>query len=147
MKLSSLSCVLSVGLGVSPAFGWEFSETPVCTLRQATAEVETVVTFDPAIPEYAIELTLAEGRWDETPVFAIVFDGGVPITIQTDRHVLSDGGRTLTVRDSGFGNVLDGIGRNSVATAVTPGLAVAFPLAGAGGPLAEFRACPRPNLS
>jgi hypothetical protein len=131
----------------SPAAAWEFSETPVCTLRDETAEAEVVVTYDPAIPEYAIALTLTGGVWPAGPVFAIVFDGGMPITIQTDRHVLSDGGRTLTVRDSGFGNVLDGIGRNSVAIALVGDRRLDIPLDGAGGPLAEFRACPRPSVS
>lgn len=129
------------------AAAWEFTDRPVCTLSHETPEMSVVVTFDPAIPEYAIALTLAEGVWPVTPVFAIVFDGGWPITIQTDRHVVTDAGRTLTVRDSGFGNVLDGIGRNRTATAMAPGLAVGVPLEGAGPPLAAFRACPEPNLS
>ena len=131
----------------TPALAWEFSDVPVCTLSHATPEVSVAVTFDPAIAEYAITLTLADGVWPNGAVFAIAFEGGWPITIQTDRHQLSDDGRTLTVRDSGFGNVLDGIGRNSSATAMLPGLAVAVPLDGAGGPLAAFRACPAPQLS
>jgi hypothetical protein len=131
----------------TPALAWEFTDVPVCTLSHATAEVAVAVTFDPAMTEYAITLTLAEGVWPRGTVFAIAFEGGWPITIQTDRHQFSDDGRTLTVRDSGFGNVLDGIGRNSSATAMLPGLAVAVPLDGAGGPLAAFRACPAPQLS
>jgi hypothetical protein len=131
----------------APAAAWEFTDRPVCTLSQDTAEVGVKVTFDPAIPEYAIALTLADGVWPIAPVFAIAFDGGWPITIQTDRHVITDAGRTLTVRDSGFGNVLDGIGRNRVATALAPGVAVAIPLDGAGPPLAAFRDCPQPGLS
>ena len=131
----------------APALAWEFSDVPVCTLRHATPEVAVAVTFDPAIAEYAITLTLAEGVWPEGAVFAIAFEGGWAITIRTDRHELSDGGRTLTVRDSGFGNVLDGIGGNSRATAMLPGRAVKVALDGAGGPLAAFRACPAPRLS
>ncbi len=114
----------------------------ICVLRHEADAVDVVVTYDPRIPEYAIELTLTDGVWPAAPVFAIVFEGGWPITIQTDRHVVDDGGRRLTVRDSGFGNVLDGIGQNSVATAMVPGLAVAVPLDGAAGPLAAFRQCP-----
>jgi hypothetical protein len=142
-----LRLVVPLVLWAGPALAWEFVETPVCTLRHATPEVEVVVTFDPALPEYAIALTLAEGVWPAAPVFGIVFEGGWPITIQTDRHVLSDEGRTLTVRDVGFDNVLDGIGGNQVATALLPGRGVVVPLDGAGGPLAEFRACPRARLS
>ena len=142
MRLTALALIAA-----SPAAAWEFSDRPVCTLSHDTTEVAVAVTFDPAIAEYAITLTLAEGVWPSAPVFAIAFEGGWPIMIQTDRHELSDGGRTLRVRDSGFGNVLDGIGRNTLATAILPGREVLVPLSGAGGPLAEFRDCPRPALS
>lgn len=133
---------LALSLAGSHAAAWEFAETEICTLRHQAEAVEVVVTYDPRVPDYAISLTLAEGVWPEAGVFAITFEGGWPITIQTDRHVVDDGGRRLTVRDSGFGNVLDGIGRNSVATAIVPGLAVPVTLEGAAGPLAAFRACP-----
>ncbi len=131
----------------TPALAWEFTAAPVCTLNHATPEVTVAITFDPGTPEYAITLTLADGVWPEAAVFAIAFEGGWPITIRTDRHELSDGGRTLTVRDSGFGNLLDGIGRNSRATAMVSGRSVTLPLDGAGGPLEDFRACPAPPLS
>jgi hypothetical protein len=144
-----LPCVLAFVLLplAAPALAWEFEDTPVCTLSHATPDVAVAVTFDPAISEYAITLTLANGVWPEAAVFAIAFDGGWPITIRTDRHQISDEGRTLTVRDTGFGNVLDGIGQNRLATAFVPGLELALPLDGAGGPLAAFRACPAPRLS
>jgi hypothetical protein len=145
--MMSLRLILPLVLYAGPALAWEFEETSVCTLRHATADVEVVVTFDPAVPEYAIRLTLAGGVWPDAAVFGIAFEGGWPITIQTDRHEVSDAGRTLTVRNVGFDNVLDGIGGNRVATAVVPGRAVAVPLDGAGGPLAAFRACPGPRLS
>jgi hypothetical protein len=140
LKFAGMNLVL--GLAAVQAGAWEFVETEICTLRHKADAVEVVVTYDPRVPEYAIVLTLAEGVWPETAVFAIMFEGGWPLTIQTDRHVIDEDGRRLTVRDSGFGNVLDGIGRNSVATALAPGLAVAVPLDGAAGPLAEFRQCP-----
>jgi len=133
---------LALCLTASHVVAWEFAETDICTLRHEAEAVEVVVTYDPRVPEYAITLTLAEGVWPEAAVFAIVFEGGWPLTIQTDRHVVDEGGRRLTVRDSGFGNVLDGIGRNSIATAVVPGLAVPVPLGGAAEPLAAFRRCP-----
>ena len=144
LSLAFIAAILPLA---TPALAWEFSDVPVCTLSHATPEVSVAVTFDPAIAEYAITLTLADGVWPKGAVFAIAFEGGWPITIQTDRHQLSDDGRTITVRDSGFGNVLDGIGRNSRATAMLPGRAMTVPLDGAGRPLAAFRACPAPQLS
>jgi hypothetical protein len=61
--------------------------------------------------------------------------------ITTDRHVLSDGGTSLTVTDRGFGNVLDGLQFNNVATALLGNTAVVIPLANAAEPVARFRAC------
>jgi hypothetical protein len=138
--------VLALFLLPTPALGWDFAATPVCTLSHETAELTLSVTYDPSLPEpYAIDLTLADGAtWPAGPVFAIAFDGAWPLTIRTDRHRLSEDGRTLTVTDTGFGNVLDGIGRNRTATALLGGLAVAVPLDGAGPALAAFRDCPLP---
>jgi hypothetical protein len=142
MRLAIALC-----LAAAPAAAWEFTDSPVCTLSHVAPDVSVDVTFDPSIAEYAIALTLADGVWPDGPIFAITFDGGWSLTIQTDRHTLSEDGRTLTVRDTGFGNVLDGIGRNSIATALLTGMAVSVPLIDAAGPLEEFRACPAPRTS
>ena len=49
------------------------------------------------------------------PIFAIAFVGDSPFEITTNRHALSDDGQTLTVRDRGFGNVLNGMEFNTTA--------------------------------
>jgi len=125
----------------APAAAWEFSADPICTLDHVTDEAGLRVTFDPSIPEYAIALTLTGAEWPVAEAFGIRFEGARPNVIATDRHVLSDADRTLTVRDSGFGNVLDGLEFNDIATALTGGAAVSFPLDDAAGPVAAFRAC------
>jgi hypothetical protein len=124
------------------ALGWTFSPIPVCTLRHAGEAAEVVVTFDPGIPEYAISVTLAEGRWPEAPVFAIAFLGPAGLTITTDRHVLSADGRTLSVTDRGFGNVLNGLERNAGALATAGGTTAPVSLDGAVEPVRAFRDCP-----
>ena len=131
-----------------PAQAWEFSPRPVCTLSHDTAAASVSVTFDPGrVPEYAITLRLAAGRWPDAPVFAMRFDGPAGRTISTTRHVLSEGGRALTVTDQGFGNLLDGLEFNRTAVVLADGRAVAFPLEDAAGPVAAFRACPALPLS
>jgi hypothetical protein len=79
--------------------------------------------------------------WTASPPFALRFDGPRGMTLTTDRHRLSNGGRTLTVTDTGFGNVLDGLEFNRLATALTEGGALALSLDGAAGPVRAFRAC------
>lgn len=106
-----------------------------------------VVTFDPSLPEYSIAVTLAQGTWPADPVFAITFEGAWALTIQTDRQVLSDNGRTLTVRDTGFDNVLDGLERNNWAVALLGTTAARFPLMGAAPAVREFRTCPATGVS
>lgn len=124
----------------TPAGAWEFTRIPTCTLSQDDGATEVAVTYDPTLPEYAIRLTRKQ-PWPEAPVFALRFDGPYGLTISTDRHELSDGGRTLTVRDKGFGNVLRGMAFNHVATALSGTAAVPFPLAGAGPNIKEFSEC------
>lgn len=125
----------------APAFGWEFSAQPVCTLTHDTAEARLVITHDPQGPEYALSLTLTSGQWPAAPAFHIGFRGGQALTIGTGQHVLSDQGQTLTVRDGGFGNVLDGLEFNTIARAWSGDQAVFLPLEGAAPPVRAFRAC------
>lgn len=137
MRLIPLLLILA-----HPAAAWEFTGVPVCTLTHTAPEAEVVVTFDPTLPEYAISVTLTEGTWPTAPVFAMTFDGPYPLTIQTDRHRLSEDGRTVTVRDTGFGNVLDGLEFNGIAVAYLGTTAAHVPLDGAAPAVQAFRDCP-----
>lgn len=125
----------------APALAWEFRPDPICTLTHAAEAVQVVVTHDPAQGEYAIALTLPEGAWPPSPAFHIAFAGDRSLTIGTGQHALSDAGRTLTVRDTGFGNVLDGIEFNARALAWSGAQAAEIGLEGAGPAVRAFRAC------
>lgn len=146
MRLIPVLLALAPLLAPLPALGWSFSPVPVCTLRHGEAGVAVTVTYDPALPEYAIELTLDAGVWPDSPAFHIAFQGGRALTIGTGFHVLSDDGRSLTVRDRGFENVLDGLEFNLTARAFAGDLSVTFGLDGAPEPVRQFRACPQ-NLN
>jgi hypothetical protein len=99
------------------------------------------VTFDPSRPEpYAITLTRPK-PWPETDTFGLRFDGPAALTIGTDRHRLSADARTLSVTDTGFGNVLDGLALNSTATALAGDTAIPIDLTGARPAVEAFRAC------
>jgi hypothetical protein len=139
-----MRCVLTLALTIlaaAPAAAWEFSPGPVCTLSHEAPGARVAVTYDPRQAQpYAIAITLPD-PWPDGPLFGIRYDGGRMLEITTDRHVLSDGGRTLTVTDRGFGNVLDGLQFNAQATAVTGDRAVSLSLDGAADPVEAFRAC------
>ena len=125
----------------SPALAWDFTPTPICTIAEDTADLSVRVTFDPSQPEpYAITLTRPD-PWPVTETFGLRFDGPVPLTIGTDRHRLSPDGRTLTVTDTGFGNVLDGLALNGTATALAGATEVPFDLTGARPAVEAFRSC------
>lgn len=124
-----------------PAHGWEATSGAICTLTHALPQAEVRLTYDPGGPVYAITLTRRDVTWAQGPVFAIRFEGPRSLTISTARHALSDADAALTVTDTGFGNVLDGLQFNDTATALIADQALTIPLAGAAGPLAKFRAC------
>lgn len=127
-------------LTATPALAWQASSSPVCELTHDGENGDLQVTYDPAIPEYAIAIT-PDRPWSPGPVFAIRFDGPQDLTITTTRHTLSDGGGTLTVTDSGFGNVLDGLEFNDTAIAILGDQVVTFALEEAAPAVQEFRAC------
>lgn len=134
MRLTILLSLLA-----TPAFAWEFSSSPVCTLSHSTEEADLKVTFNSRTDgPYAIEVT-QEQDWQPAPMFMMGFDGPRRSAITTDRHQLS--GKTLTVTDSGFGNVLDGIEFNFVAIARSGETALVFSLTGAAEPVQRFRLC------
>lgn len=124
-----------------PALAWEFTATPVCTVTHETASAALRLTHDPAQPQpYTIAIT-APGAWPDSGIFGIRFEGARPLTITTDRQRLSTDGRRLSVSDTGFGNVLNGLEFNALAIAFLGETAVPFPLDGAAPAIAAFRAC------
>lgn len=124
-----------------PAHAWEAgTRGALCTLSHAAPGAQVLLTFDPSGPEYSITVT-RDTPWPTSGVFAMQFSGGQDLTISTTRHLLSDDARSLTVRDSGFGNVLRGLSANDIATALTGDAAVSVSLAGAAPEVAAFEAC------
>ncbi|MBF9030433.1 excinuclease ABC subunit B [Rhodobacterales bacterium HKCCE3408] len=122
-----------------PAQAWKAGVSDgICTLSHETANVSVQLTYDPALPQYAITVT-GPDDWPDAPVFAMHFLGGRELFISTDRHVID--GPALTVTDRGFGNVLDGLEFNTRAVAASGGAAVDIPLDGAAPAVAAFRAC------
>ena len=136
--LIRMRTVLITLLLALPAHAWEFQPSPICTLSHTEASDQVVVTYDHATGLYAIAVTTAAG-WPNAPAFSIRFDGARPNTISTARHETA--GRTLTVSDVGFGNVLDGLEFNATATAFTQTAAVTVSLTGAAPEVRKFRAC------
>ncbi|MEO0765014.1 MAG: hypothetical protein AAFY75_03265 [Pseudomonadota bacterium] len=133
-----MRCLMPLLLLASPAAAWEFNPTPICTLTHAEAGADVAVTYDHTTALYAIAVTSPNG-WPASPAFSIRFDGPRAGTISTQRHQTD--GPTLTVSDTGFGNVLDGLEFNATATAFTQTSAVTVSLEGAAGPVQQFRAC------
>jgi len=139
--------ILLLLIAAAPARAWEFTSVPVCTLSHSTDVASLTVTWDPRQAEpYAIRIE-GPAPWPEAPVFSIEYAGPSALAISTSRHRLSDGGMTVTVTDSGFGNVLDGIEFNRIATAVMGEARVPFPLDGAAEPVRAFRACTEAPLA
>ncbi|KAF0115641.1 MAG: hypothetical protein FD150_928 [Rhodobacteraceae bacterium] len=133
--------LIALLLLTAPAQAWDFTPTPICTILNDTPDLSVRVTYDPAQPEpYAITLTRPE-PWPVADTFGLRFDGSAGLTIGTGRHQLSPDRRTLTVSDTGFGNVLDGLAFNGMATALAGDTAIPFDLTGARPAVEAFRAC------
>jgi hypothetical protein len=134
--------LIALLLLTSPAQAWDFTPTPVCTIAEDTADLSIRVTYDPSLPEaYAISLTRPNDPWPVADSFGLRFDGPAALSIGTGRHQLSAEGRTLTVSDTGFGNVLDGLAFNRTATALAGATQIPFDLTGARPAVEAFRAC------
>ena len=138
---------LALILLASPAAAWEFSAIPTCTLTNTSDAGALSVTYDASLPEYTITITLPDAIWPEDSLFAMAFTGLMPIGIQTDRHIRSADGRSLTVTDSGFGNVLNGLELNTRAYAASGDTTVGIALEGIGPAIKAFRDCPAENLT
>lgn len=136
-----LPLALAIGCAALPARAWIAGvEGAVCTLEHRAEGVEVRLTHDPSLPLYTIAIRRSL-PWPEAPVFAIRFEGPRGLTISTRRHGLDDGGRRLTVADTGFGNVLDGLQFGDRAFAIAGDTVVGIDLAGAPPEVAIFRAC------
>lgn len=123
----------------SPAAAWEYSPVPVCTVSHRSDAGAITLTYDPSQADpYAIAITSPDD-WASGKVFGLHFDGASALTITTDRQVVS--GETLTVRDQGFGNVLNGLQFNTNVTAFAGDTSLAFSLDGAAPEIEKFRAC------
>ena len=141
MGRNILRLALPLLCAAGPAWAWQAGvEGAICTLEHSGAEAQVRLTYDPAQPLYSIAIRRA-APWPEAAVFAIRFVGPRGLTISTGAHVLSDDGRTLTVTDRGFGNVLNGLEFNAAALAMAGDAVVALDLAGAAPEVAAFRAC------
>lgn len=131
-----------------PAKAWEFTPNPVCTIWHTTDKAELVVTYDPArSAPYTITVTLNNATWPKTSPYAIRFDGPRPLTITTDRHAVSEDGSSVIVSDTGFGNVLNGLEANQVATPLLGDQTVAVPLTDAREQVEKFRNCAQRRIS
>ncbi len=138
---------LALILLTSPAAAWEFSASPICTLTDTSDAGDITVTYDPAITEYTVTVTLPDGQWPSDPTFGMAFANDRPISIQTDQHTISPDGRSITVKDRGFGNVLNGLEFNKRAYAMLGDTTVGIDLTGIGPAITAFRACPAANLA
>lgn len=125
----------------TPAHTWEATSGAVCILAHETPEASVELTYNPVLPLYSITLTRKTNPWTRGPVFEMRFDGPRGLTISTGRHSLAEDNTALTVTDTGFGNVLNGLEFNRTATALLADQTLTIPLDGAAGPVADFRAC------
>ncbi|WP_227271138.1 hypothetical protein [Roseobacter weihaiensis] len=103
-------------------------------------QAEIALTYDPRVPVYSITITRS-APWPQADIFAMQFSGPAALSISTDRHSYSLDGLSVTVTDSGFGNVLDGLQFNDTATAILGGTTQSFDLAGAADAVEAFRLC------
>lgn len=124
----------------APALAWQADTGAACVVRHETDKASVVLSYEPLSGDYAIAIT-SQTPWKDSPTFAMRFDGPRYNVITTDRHTINEDRSTLTVTDTGFGNVLDGLEFNHVATAATASQLVVVPLVGAAPAIQEFRAC------
>ena len=121
------------------AHAWTFTPGAICALEHETETAKIALTYDPAKPLYSV--TVSAGQIPASPFFSMTFQGNQAQTISTNRHTLSADGTQVSVTDTGFGNVLDGLQFNEVALAVIGDSTIAFPLKGAASAVVAFRQC------
>lgn len=132
--------LLILFLTASPAAAWEFTPGLPCVLRHASDTAAIELTYDPTRPLYTVTVSQAT-PFDSAPLFSMSFEGDRPLQISTDRHIPSRDGRSVTVSDRGFGNLLNGLQYNDRVAAILGTAEVSFSLAGAAPAVAAFRNC------
>ncbi len=131
----------------TPAHAWQATIGATCTLQHSTAQAEVKLLYDPSLPRYTITITRSGTAWQPAAVFGLTFEGAASNTISTSRHMLQDGGASVTVEDRGFGNVLDGLQFNRSVTAFLGDQTLQFDLTGAAPAVQAFRDCrPAPSV-
>ena len=139
MRLALLLTLLPL-LNTGQAQAWTFTPGLICELEHETPNAKIALTFDPAKPLYSVTISRPNAL-PQTQFFSMRFIGPAGRMISTDRHSFNDDKTAVTAEDSGFGNVLDGLQFNDIAEAILGDTTIRFPLAGAAGPVAKFRAC------
>ncbi|MEP5732182.1 MAG: hypothetical protein ABJL67_22735 [Sulfitobacter sp.] len=134
-----LGLVLACG-AAWPASAWEFTPGTPCVLKHETEQIALELTYDPTAPLYSISVTQGV-PFDPAPIFSMRLRGRAPLTISTDQHKLSNSGKTLTVIDRGFGNVLNGLQFGQGVVIQLGQTQIDLPLVGASAPVASFRTC------
>ncbi|WP_298919414.1 hypothetical protein [uncultured Roseobacter sp.] len=124
----------------TPTSAWEFTPGLPCLLTHTEPGVFLELTFDPSKPLYTITIKTPD-PWPDADVFGLRFSGPAELAIATDQHELGHDNRSVTVADTGFGNVLNGLQFNRIATATLGDRAVSVSLQGAAEPVAAFRQC------
>lgn len=122
------------------AQAWTFTPGQICRLSHETAEAKIELTFDPGLPLYSLTIS-RNTRLPQVEPFVMRFIGPAGRVISTDRHEFAKGGTSMTVKDSGFGNVLDGLQFNQTAEAILGDTTLRFPLEKAANAVAAFRKC------
>lgn len=131
--------IILIALLPTFAAAWEFTPHPICKLSNASDTASVEITFDPVISEYRMTIGLADKSWAASERFGITFRGERPLTIGTERHRIQ--GKDLSVADTGFGNVLNGLEFNDFAIAFTTKQTLQLSLHGAAPRVQEFRKC------
>ncbi len=140
MRRGCGAAALALLLAAAPALAWEFTPGPPCRLDHAEGSLAVSLTHDPGPPRFSITYRSPDPL-PRAPTFAIRFEGAAPLTITTDRHTYGPEGRSLTVSDRGFGNLLRGMAGNGRMVALLGERTLPLSLAGAAPQVRPFVEC------
>lgn len=141
--LSPMRAISITLLLASPAVAWDTSlQGEACVLGHDFGTARLEVTHDAHRSQpYVIEITRTDAPWVPADEFSIQFEGPNTLTISTDRHEMGPNNSAVSVADTGFGNVLDGLEFNHFAFAILGDQMLAMPLVGAAPKVVKFRNC------